>query len=317
MNGYADAVVQTRQLTKVYANDVVAVDRLDLEVRRGEIFGLLGPNGAGKTTTAGMLTGRVRPTSGSALLNGIDVWQHPGPAKRFMGVVTQDNTLDRALTVYENLWFHGLFFGMTRRQTRQETDRLLSRFNLSAQAKRSVASLSGGMARRLMLARAVMHRPQILFLDEPSAGLDPRSRLALWELLMELNSAGQTVLLSTHYLDEAERLCGRIAIMEKGVTVALDTPAGLKRATGVETELQLMIDGPQEKVEALCRAELKLATFLDIRAGRVRAGLHEMADVPARLILAAHQAGLKIRDLSVAPPTLETVFLRLTGKEWD
>src|SRR5690242_10402465 len=162
-------VIRTINLTKVYPGGVRAVDGLDLSVHRGEIFGLLGPNGAGKTTTAGMLTTRVIPTSGEAIVGGIDVVRHPAAAKRLIGVVPQTNTLDRALTVWENLFFHGRFFGMDAATARAESDRLLVQFRLSERAKSPVLALSGGMAQRLMVARAVMHKPSILFLDEPTA----------------------------------------------------------------------------------------------------------------------------------------------------
>src|SRR4029079_5260433 len=183
----AEEVLRAEQLTKVYPGDIRAVDALDLTVRRGEIFGLLGPNGAGKTTTAGMLTTRVIPTSGRALVGGIDVVAHPALAKRLIGVVPQSNTLDRSLSVWNNLYFHGRFFGMSAKESRARSDQLLEQFRLSERGKAPVLALSGGMAQRLMVARAVMHNPSILFLDEPTAGLDPQSRIALWEILGELH----------------------------------------------------------------------------------------------------------------------------------
>ena len=169
-------------MTKVYpGTDFKAVDSLDLVVHRREIFGLLGPNGAGKTTTAGMLTTRVIPTSGSAFVGGVDVVAHPTLAKQLLGVVSQQNTLDRQLTCWENLYFHGRLFGMPPRECRETADELLERFHLAKWAKASVYALSGGMAQRLMVARSIFHRPAVLFMDEPTAGLDPQSRLALWE----------------------------------------------------------------------------------------------------------------------------------------
>ena len=223
-------VIRTQGLTKVYAgSDFRAVDDLDLVVHHGEIFGLLGPNGAGKTTTAGMLTTRVVPTSGTAHVAGIDVVAHPALAKQILGIVSQQNTLDRQLTVWENLYFHGRLFGIPAKESRREADRLLEQFQLRNWATASVYALSGGMAQRLMVARAIFHRPAVLFLDEPTAGLDPQSRLALWEVLRELNDGGQTILLTTHYMEEAEQLCGRVAIMDKGRILALDTPDALKQ----------------------------------------------------------------------------------------
>ena len=201
-SGVADGVIRTVELTKVYAGaDFRAVDGLNLSVAAGEIFGLLGPNGAGKTTTAGMLTTRVIPSSGQAFVGGIDVVAHPSLAKQILGIVSQQNTLDRQLTVWENLYFHGRLFGIGARESRRVADQLLEQFQLSGWAKASVYALSGGMAQRLMVARAIFHRPAVLFLDEPTAGLDPQGRLALWELLGELNAEGQTILLTTHYMD--------------------------------------------------------------------------------------------------------------------
>src|ERR1700722_15694584 len=229
-------VIRTQQLTKVYAGtDFAAVDRLDLSVQAGEIFGLLGPNGAGKTTTAGMLTTRVIPTSGYAYVGGIDVVAHPALAKQLLGIVSQQNTLDRQLTVWENLYFHGRLFGISASESRENADRLLEQLQLTKWARASVYALSGGMAQRLMMARAIFHRPAVLFLDEPTAGLDPQSRLALWEILGELNGAGQTILLTTHYMEEADELCDRLAIMDHGKILARDARADLKRSVGADT----------------------------------------------------------------------------------
>ena len=215
--------------------DVPAVDSLNLKVHQGEIFGLLGPNGAGKTTTAGILTTRVVPTSGTAYVAGIDVRKHPAFVKQVSGIVSQQNTLDRQLTVWENLYFHGRLFGINAKESRRRADELLERFTLSKWAKASVYALSGGMAQRLMVARAIFHSPAVLFLDEPTAGLDPQSRLALWDMLQELNATGQTVVLTTHYMEEADQLCARVAIMDHGKILALDTPTNLKNSVGADT----------------------------------------------------------------------------------
>src|SRR5271165_7134622 len=224
-----DAVIHTEDLTKVYqGTDFAAVDKLNLDVQTGEIFGLLGPNGAGKTTTAGMLTTRVVPTSGQAFLAGVDIKAHPALAKQLSGIVSQQNTLDRQLTVWENLYFHGRLFGVSATDSRRIADELLEQFQLAKWSRASVYALSGGMAQRLMVARAIFHRPAVLFLDEPTAGLDPQGRLALWEILGELNREGQTILLTTHYMEEADALCDRVAIMDHGRILALDTPADLK-----------------------------------------------------------------------------------------
>ena len=208
----------------------------------GEVFGLLGPNGAGKTTTIGVLTTRVIPTGGQALIGGIDVVQHPTLVKQLIGVVSQQNTLDRQLNPFENLYWHGRLFGMGAKESRQIADELLERFQLTRFAKASVYALSGGMAQRLMVARAIFHRPAVLFLDEPTAGLDPQGRLALWELLEGLNAEGQTIMLTTHYMEEADKLCDRVAIMDHGKILALDTPADLKRSVGADTIVTVKAD---------------------------------------------------------------------------
>src|SRR3954464_11866670 len=242
----SEEVIHTDDLTKVYPGGLKAVDSLNLSVGRGEIFGLLGPNGAGKTTTAGMLTTRVIPTSGHAVVGGIDVVAHPATAKQVIGVVPQTNTLDRSLNVWENLYFHGRYFGMSNKAAKDAADRELVRFRLADRADADVMALSGGMAQRLMVARAILHSPDILFLDEPTAGLDPQSRIALWEILGELHSGGQTILLTTHYMEEADQLCKRVAIMDHGRILALDTPAGLKRAVEADTIVRVTSEGDLE-----------------------------------------------------------------------
>src|SRR5271166_3431728 len=252
-----DAVIHTEDLTKVYpGTDFAAVDKLNLDVRAGEIFGLLGPNGAGKTTTAGMLTTRVVPTSGQAFLAGVDIKAHPALAKQLSGIVSQQNTLDRQLTVWENLYFHGRLFGIKAKESRKISDDLLEQFQLSRWAKASVYALSGGMAQRLMVARAIFHRPSVLFLDEPTAGLDPQSRLALWDLLGELHQAGQTILLTTHYMEEADQLCDRVAIMDHGQILALDTPTALKESIGADTVVTLRIVGDAGKAAEVLAVEV-------------------------------------------------------------
>lgn len=229
-------VIETSGLTKVYPGGLKAVDALDLSVREGEIFGLLGPNGAGKTTTVGMLTTRVIPTAGSAHVRGVDVVAHPTIAKQLIGVVSQSNTLDRNISVWENLYFHGRYFGMKAREAREQADRSLELFRLADRARSDVATLSGGMAQRLMVARAILHLPRVLFLDEPTAGLDPQSRLALWGILGDLNREGQTILLTTHYMEEADQLCNRVAVMDHGKLLALGTPLELKQSLGADVE---------------------------------------------------------------------------------
>jgi ABC-2 type transport system ATP-binding protein len=314
--GQPDAVIHTEDLTKVYPGaDFAAVDKLNLDVQGGEIFGLLGPNGAGKTTTAGMLTTRVVPTSGRALLGGIDVAAHPALAKQLSGIVSQENTLDRQLTVWENLYFHGRLFGMGARDSRRIADELLARFQLSRWAKASVYALSGGMAQRLMVARAIFHRPSVLFLDEPTAGLDPQSRLALWDLLGELHKAGQTILLTTHYMEEADRLCDRVAIMDHGRILALDTPAALKQSIGADTVVTLKTAGDAAQLAALLARDVDGVTRTRQLPGGLELHLQGTDRHVPRIVQAAERNGFDLVDLSVSEPSLETVFINLTGKE--
>jgi ABC-2 type transport system ATP-binding protein len=309
-------VIRTLDLTKKYPGmDVPAVDRLNLTVCAGEIFGLLGPNGAGKTTTAGMLTTRVIPTSGKAIVGGIDVVAHPALAKQALGVVTQQNTLDRSLNVWENLYYHGLYFGMSHRASRAAADSLLAKFHLAKWAKSPVFALSGGMAQRLMVARAILHRPRILFMDEPTAGLDPQSRLALWDILSELHAEGQTILLTTHYMEEADQLCDRVAIMDHGKVLALDTPAGLKSSLGAETIVTVSAEGDLDALAGILRRDVEGVTQTQRMDSTVLLHVRGASGVLPQVVTSAERGGFAVSDLSVAEPTLETVFIHLTGKE--
>ncbi|HTT87135.1 MAG TPA: ATP-binding cassette domain-containing protein, partial [Acidimicrobiales bacterium] len=311
-----DAVIHTEELTKVYPGaDFAAVDRLSLDVQTGEIFGLLGPNGAGKTTTAGMLTTRVVPTSGKAYVGGVDVNAHPALAKQLSGIVSQQNTLDRQLNVWENLYFHGRLFGISAKASRRMADELLEQFQLSRWGKASVYALSGGMAQRLMVARAIFHRPAVLFLDEPTAGLDPQSRLALWDLLGELHRQGQTIMLTTHYMEEADRLCQRVAIMDHGHILALDTPAALKQSIGADTVVTVKTTGVPDALGVLLESDVAGVTRTRVVDGTVQLHVTGSENLVPRIVTSAQHGGFDIVDLSISEPTLETVFINLTGKE--
>ncbi|HUD38570.1 MAG TPA: ATP-binding cassette domain-containing protein [Streptosporangiaceae bacterium] len=315
-DGPSGVAIHTEGLTKVYPGmDFAAVDGLDLDVKAGEIFGLLGPNGAGKTTTAGMLTTRVVPTSGLAFIGGVDVAAHPALAKQLSGIVSQQNTLDRQLTVWENLYFHGRLFGIGAKESRRIADQLLEQFQLAKWAKASVYALSGGMAQRLMVARAIFHRPSVLFLDEPTAGLDPQSRLALWDLLGELHRAGQTILLTTHYMEEADQLCERVAIMDHGKILALDTPAELKQSIGADTIVTVKTTGDPAQLAELLSREVEGVTRTRVTDSTVQLHLQGSDRLVPRIVLAAEQGGFDLVDLSISEPSLETVFINLTGKE--
>ena len=315
-NGSEAPAIRTVDLTKSYpGTDFRAVDELNLTVRPGEIFGLLGPNGAGKTTTAGMLTTRVIPSSGEAFVGGVDVVKHPSVAKQLMGIVSQQNTLDRQLTCWENLFFHGRLFGMSSKESRAIADDLLEKFHLSKWGKASVYALSGGMAQRLMVARSIFHRPAVLFLDEPTAGLDPQSRLALWEILTELNGEGQTIMLTTHYMEEADQLCNRVAIMDHGRILALDTPKELKQSIGADTIVSIRTNGDPQQFADLLGRELEGVTRTKVAAGSVVADVQGASRLVPRIIRIAEGSGHEVLDLSINEPTLETVFINLTGKD--
>ncbi len=310
----APIVIQTRGLVKRYPPNTLAVDGLDLEVSRGEFFGLLGPNGAGKTTTIGMLTTRVVPTSGDAMVAGLDVRTHAVEVKRMIGVVTQDNTLDRRLTTWENLYYHGRYFGLSRGVARDEADRGLELTRLQDRARYFVDQLSGGMQRRLLIGRALVHHPEVLFLDEPTAGIDPQGRLALWEILQRLHEQGQTILLTTHYMEEAEELCQRVAIMDHGRILALGSPEELKHSLGAETVLTLQFEPVTDRVIAVLGA---LPGVRGLESGS--SGLTVYTDGDHGLLPQVIQTvlgeGVKLRDVSIRTPTLETVFIKLTGRE--
>ncbi len=312
----AGPAIHTEDLTKIYAGtDFAAVDRLNLDVQVGEIFGLLGPNGAGKTTTAGLLTTRVVPTSGRAFISGVDVAAHPALAKQLSGIVSQQNTLDRQLTVWENLYVHGRLFGMGAKVSRRTADELLEQFQLSKWANASVYALSGGMAQRLMVARAIFHRPAVLFLDEPTAGLDPQSRLALWDMLRELHGEGQTILLTTHYMEEADQLCDRVAIMDHGRLLALDTPAALKQSIDADTVVTVRTgDDPQKLADQLSH-DVAGVTRTRLMDGGVELHMHGGDRLIPRIVLSAERGGFDLNDVSASEPSLETVFINLTGRE--
>src|SRR5215813_1505035 len=246
------AGIRTRDLRKVYnsppplaagggfvarrknkdqpAREIVALDGLSLDVEGGEIFGLLGPNGAGKSTTVGVLTTRVRPTNGQAWIGDYDVWAQQADVKRLIGVVGQRPNLDFSLTAREILLFHGAYFGIDSPTRTARATELLERFKLTDRADQLARGFSGGMMQRLSIARAMMHDPQVLFLDEPSAGLDPQTRLLLWEIIREYNARGRTIVLTTHNMEEADELCERVAIVDHGKVISLGTPEELKRS---------------------------------------------------------------------------------------
>jgi ABC-2 type transport system ATP-binding protein len=294
--------------------EVVALDGISLEIRPGEVFGLLGPNGAGKSTTIGILTTRVKPTGGRAFIGEFDVWREPVKAKRLIGVVPQRPNLDFALTAREILLFHGAYFGQSARERTRRAGELIEKFKLADRADHMARTFSGGMMQRLSIARAMMHDPEVLFLDEPSAGLDPQTRLLLGEIIRDYNRQGKTIVLTTHYMDEADSLCRSLAIIDHGRIIAQGAPQELKSSIPGGYLLRLRFDSAPEPLLQGLRA------IEGVR--EVRSADHVAADVysdhggsliPA-IVAAAQAAGVELRDIHIAEPSLETLFLHHTGR---
>ncbi|BDG61600.1 ATP-binding cassette domain-containing protein [Caldinitratiruptor microaerophilus] len=299
-------VIEVEDLVRRFGS-LEAVRGVSFEVREGEIFGFLGPNGAGKSTTINILATLLRPTSGRALLAGHDVVREPVAVRRAIGLVFQDPTLDIRLTAQENLYIHGMLYGVTGARLRERIDQVLRMVGLEDRRHSIVRTFSGGMKRRLEIARGFLHRPRVLFLDEPTVGLDPQTRAAIWEHVHRLrDQEGVTVFMTTHYMDEAEH-CDRIAIIDHGRIVALDTPAALKRQVGGEVIVLRTEDGA-----ALSEA---IERRFGIRPQPDPEGLRlEVPDAAALLPRLAAAYDRQIRGLLVHEPTLDDVFLKLTGR---
>jgi ABC-2 type transport system ATP-binding protein len=319
-----DTAVEVLELVKRYPRSATnAVDGVSFAVEAGEVFGLLGPNGAGKTTTVGVLTTRVRPTGGSARIGGVDVVRDPVRARRQLAVVPQRSNLDRSISIRDNLIFHAAYHGVPARERRARADELLDQFGLLERATAKPDFFSGGQSQRVMIARALMHAPQVLFLDEPTTGLDPAARLFVWDRLRELTAQGVTLVLTTHDMDEAAALADRVGIMDHGRLLALDTPEALMRSLAGESTLELTADRPAngEVVAALAqlggvdRAEQLQPGGADSAPLRVRlylSGDAALLVAPAAAVLA--DRGLALSDVKLGTPTLEDVFIRLTGR---
>jgi len=324
--------IETRALRKVYKAppvrkkkkgtapgaparpDVVALDALDLTVPQGEFFGLLGPNGAGKTTTIGILTTRVIATAGEAIVAGASVQRDPSRVRSRIGVVPQRPNPDRGLTVIENLIFHATYFGVPRDVATKRGDELLEKFALSEKRDAKVDALSGGQQQRLMIARALSHEPRVLFLDEPTVGLDPQARLALWDILSDLHNQGRTIVMTTHYMEEADQLCERLAIVDQGKLLALDTPAKLKSQAPGETVIEVTFDAPADAMVPAAQA-IAGVSKAEARGPMLRVFSERRGEAIPLLIAAGEERGLTVKDIHLDRPSLETLFISLTGRK--
>jgi ABC-2 type transport system ATP-binding protein len=315
--------VEVVELVKQYPGAPVnAVDGISFSVEAGEVFGLLGPNGAGKTTTVAMLTTRARPTAGEARVAGVDIRRDPVTARSRFAVVPQRSNLDRALSIRDNLVFHAAYHGVSARDRGPRADALLDQFGLLDRADSKPDFISGGQGQRIMIARALMHEPSVLFLDEPSTGLDPAARLFVWDRLRELKDNGVTLVLTTHDMNEAAELADRVAIMDHGKLLAIDTPDALVRELPGGATLELStaaLDGQplDELVDALDALPGVESVESDTVGGGLRLRLYVSGGAPllvgpAATILAEH--GLGLDDVAVGNASLEDVFISLTGR---
>jgi ABC-2 type transport system ATP-binding protein len=310
------AAIETVALAREFEGGIKAVDGVDLEVAQGEFYGFLGPNGAGKTTTVRMLTTLLRPTGGRAVVAGHDVAEDPAAVRRKIGVALQEAALDPLMTGRELIELQATLHGISRGDGRVLAERLLDRVGLTLAADRRVGTYSGGMRRRLDLASALVHKPEVLFLDEPTTGLDPVSRKAIWEEVRKLNDEGTTVFLTTHYLEEADQLADRVGIITGGRVVAEGTPRALKAEVG-KPHLELSLSG-QGSDEA--RAQEVLARFgrpLPARDGTLMVELEHDSSKIGPIVVALNEAGLAVESLDVVQPTLDDVFLHRTGQHLE
>ena len=337
----AAAAIETRALRKVYpaptgkrrgkprmaapgmppgppppTGEVVALQALDLDIDEGEFFGLLGPNGAGKTTTIGILTTRVLATAGTARVSGVDIATDAVRVRTHIGVVPQRPNPDCSLNALENLVYHAAYFGIPQSISQQRARQLMERLDIADKAQAKVDQLSGGQQQRLMIARALIHEPDVLFLDEPTVGLDPQARLDLWAILRDLHRQGRTIVMTTHYMEEADRLCHRIGIVDRGKLLALDTPARLKERAPGGTLIELQLDADAQglvasvsTLDGVLRAEAQgtmLRAFSE-RGGRIISPLIQLVE----------DAGAHVRNIGLTEPSLETLFVSLTGRKLD
>ena len=309
--------IATEKLRKVYplpgADGIVALEGLDLEIGAGEFFGLLGPNGAGKSTTIGILTTRILPSGGRACVAGEDVVSRAVAVRQRIGVVPQRPNPDRSLDAMENLVFHAAYFGVPKGDATRRASALLETLNIADKARAKVDELSGGQQQRLMIARALIHEPEVIFLDEPTVGLDPQARLALWDILRGLHAAGRTIVMTTHYMEEADQLCDRLGIVDRGKLLALDTPVALKERAPGGTLVTLTLDGDAAATSDAART-VPGVERVEAEGRTLRAYTQRGGEIIPALIKAAESAQRMVKDIQLREPSLETLFISLTGR---
>jgi ABC-2 type transport system ATP-binding protein len=309
----SEPILVAQDLKKSYG-DFEAVKGISLQVARGEVFGLLGPNGAGKTTTISMLTALLEPSGGTITVDGLDLKAHTHEVKAKMGLVPQEMALYMTLSARQNLTFFGRIYGLKGKELRQRVDEVLEMIGLTERADVAVEKYSGGMKRRVNIGAGLLHKPEILFLDEPTVGVDPQSRNAIFENVEALNRAGMSVIYTTHYMEEAQRLCHRVAIVDEGKLIALDTPTALIRSLGGGVVMLGVAEGaPDDLTERIAQVPaVKSATRSDgqlkIETQRLQEGLMGALDI-------TNQLDVRITSLEILEPNLESVFLNLTGKK--
>lgn len=312
-DGTRRGTISITGLTKVFGN-LTALKDVNLEIGKGELFGLLGPNGAGKTTLISILATVLPASRGTASVCGHDVQREQEAVRRAIGIVFQDPTLDDELTGRENLDFHGRLYGMRAGIRASRIEEVLSLVDLSERCNDLVKTYSGGMRRRLEIARGLMHRPEVLFLDEPTLGLDPQTRRKIWNYIKSLkDSFGMTIILTTHYMDEADRLCSRVAIIDRGEIVALDSPQNLKARLGGDV-LLLDISEPNPEFVAKLKENEELRS-VSIKDGELILTVSRGESFVPRVFETAHELGVTISEVSMRKPNLEDVFIQLTGRE--
>jgi ABC-2 type transport system ATP-binding protein len=309
----SSAMIEVENLEKNFG-DHTAIDGISFKVRKGEIFGFLGPNGAGKTTTINILAGLSLPSSGVAIIAGQDVTKHPISCKKRLGIATQDANFDHHLNIKDNLFYHGLLYGVARKELKKRVDAALEWSKLEKYRKKKFHQLSGGMQRRLVVARAMLSDPEIILLDEPTTGLDPQSRRQVWEYIKDLKVKGKTVLLTTHYMEEADILCDRISIIDHGRIIAKGTPDELKKIleNNIVIDVRLKSEIVVERIESDLNS-IPGVNYVKVKDNGIKVGVDD--DLVVEPVLKDIITKNKISEINIIRPTLEDVFLHLTGRE--